>query len=288
MITDSIGSHNVVGKFVIGTYISASQGASTLQVNLMPTNLVVKSAAGLEDSLVNLVATLTDTNGQAVAGKTVLFSIDGNTAVSAITDANGVATLSHKVTESLGPHTILATFAKDDKYDTSSGSNTLTAGIIPSSMVVSAVNGATNSLVNLVATLTDNNNQGISGKSLEFFIDDISQGKATTDASGTATLAHTVSENQGSHTIKATFVKDNKYDASTNTNTLTVPDTTAPTAWDNLKSGLYKSNKIVTLAMSEPGTIYCTLNGGSPSTHTITQSPFHRHATLNTTQWIGK
>ena len=192
--------------------------------------------------------------------------MDTLSAGSATTNANGVATLSHKVTESLGPHTILATFTKDDTYDTSSGSNTLTAGIIPSSMVVSAVNGATNSLVNLVATLTDNNNQGISGKSLEFFIDDISQGNATTDASGTATLAHTVSENQGSHTIKATFAKDNKYDASTNTNTLTVPDTTAPTAWDNLNSGLYKSNKIVTLAMSEPGTIYYTLNGGSPST----------------------
>jgi len=276
VITDSIGSHNVVAKFVIGTYISASQGTSTLQVNLMPTNLVVKSAAGLEDSLVNLVATLTDTNGQAVAGKSVLFSIDGNT-VSALTNTNGVATLSHKVTESLGPHTILATFTKDDTYDASSDSNTLTAGIIPTSMVVSAVNGATNSLVNLVATLTDNNNQGISGKSLEFFVDDISQGKATTDASGTATLSHTVSENQGSHIIKATFVKDDKFDASSNTNTLTVPDTTAPTAWDNLNSGLYNTNKLVTLAMSEPGTIYYTLNGGIPNTQytnpiTITQT----------------
>ena len=78
VITDSIGSHNVVGKFVIGTYISASQGASTLQVNLMPTNLVVKSAAGLEDTLVNLVATLTDTNGKGVAGKTVSVRIDGH------------------------------------------------------------------------------------------------------------------------------------------------------------------------------------------------------------------
>lgn len=262
VITDSIGSHNVVAKFVIGTYISASQGATTLQVNLMPTNLVVKSAAGLEDSLVDLVATLTDTNGQAVAYKSVLFSIDGNNAVNALTDANGVATLSHKVTESLGPHTILATFAKDDKYDASSGSNTLTAGIIPTSMVVSAVNGATNSVVNLIATLTDNNNKPVQGKTLQFFVDDILQGSNTTDATGTATWSHTVSENQGSHIIKATFTKDEKYDTSTNTNTLTVPDTTPPTAWDSVKGGLYKNNQIVTLAMSEPGTIYCIVNGG--------------------------
>ena len=265
-ITQSLGSHNVVAKYVIGTYISASQGTNTLQVNIMPTNLVVKSAAGLEDSFINLVATLTDTNGKAIADKTVQFTVDALSVGSATTDASGIATLSHKVTESLGPHTIQATFAKDDKYDASTGSNTLTAGSIPTSIVVAAANGATTTLVNLVATLTDNNNQAVSGKSLEFFIDDISQGKATTDASGVATLGHTVSENQGSHTIKATFVKDDKFDASTGSNTLTVPDTTAPTAWDNLNSGLYNSNKLVTLQMSEPGTIFYSLNGGSPST----------------------
>ena len=133
-------------------------------------------------------------------------------------------------------------------------------------MVVAAVTGATNSIVDLVATLTDNNNQGVSGKSLEFFVDDISKGNATTNANGVATLAHTQSsETQGSHTIKATFVKDDKYDASTGTNTLTVPDTTAPTASDNLKGGLYNSNKLVTLQMSEPGTIFYSLNGGTPS-----------------------
>ena len=233
----------------------------------MPTNLVVKSAAGLEDSFVNLVATLTDTNGKTVAGKTVQFTVDAVSVGSAITDSSGIATLSHKVTETLGPHTIQATFAKDDKYDASTGSNTLTAGSIPTSIVVAAVNGATTTLVNLVATLTDNNNQVVSGKSLEFFIDDISQGKATTDASGVATLAHTVTENQGSHTIQATFAKDDKYDASTSSNTLTVPDTTAPTAWCWVKGGLYKNNQIVTLAMSEPGTIYYIVNGGPMNTY---------------------
>ena len=51
----------------------------------MPTNLVVNSAAGLKDTFVNLVATLTDINGQAVAGKTVQFTVDAVSAGSAIT-----------------------------------------------------------------------------------------------------------------------------------------------------------------------------------------------------------
>ncbi len=266
-ITQSLGSHNVVAKYVQGTYVRASEGASTLQVNIMPTTLVVNSASGLKDTFVNLVATLTDINGKYVVGRSVSFTVDGLSAGSALTNEFGVASVSHKVTESIGiPHTILASFTADDKYDTSSGSNTLTPGIIQTNMVVSAVTCATNSIVDLVATLKDNNNQGVSGKSLEFFVDDISKGFATTNANGVATLSqYTVSESQGSHIIKATFAKDDKYDASTSTNTLTVPDTTAPTASDNLKSGLYNTNKLVTLSMSEPGSIFYSLNGGTPS-----------------------
>jgi peptidoglycan/xylan/chitin deacetylase (PgdA/CDA1 family) len=43
-------------------------------------------------------------------------------------------------------------------------------------------------------------------------------------------------------------------------------DKVAPTASDNLNSGLYNTNKFVTLSMSEPGSIFYSLNGGTPST----------------------
>ncbi len=46
---------------------------------------------------------------------------------------------------------------------------------------------------------------------------------------------------------------------------LVTVDTIAPTAWNNLKSGLYNVNKLVSLAMSEEGTIYYTTNGDNPS-----------------------
>jgi len=43
-------------------------------------------------------------------------------------------------------------------------------------------------------------------------------------------------------------------------------DTIAPTAWANLKTGLYNVNKLVSLKMSEEdGTIYYTKNGANPS-----------------------
>ena len=47
-------------------------------------------------------------------------------------------------------------------------------------------------------------------------------------------------------------------------------DTVPPTAKTSLNSGLYNTNKIVTLTMNEPGTIYYTLNGSIPSLFTST------------------
>jgi len=48
--------------------------------------------------------------------------------------------------------------------------------------------------------------------------------------------------------------------------TLVTIDTIPPTAKASLNSGLYNTNKIVTLSMSESGTIYYTLNGITPTT----------------------
>ena len=42
-------------------------------------------------------------------------------------------------------------------------------------------------------------------------------------------------------------------------------DKTAPTAQSNLKSGVYNTNKVITLSMNKLGTIFYTLNGSTPS-----------------------
>ena len=42
-------------------------------------------------------------------------------------------------------------------------------------------------------------------------------------------------------------------------------DTTIPTASVNVKGGLYNTNQVVTLTMSEPGNLYYTLNGTTPT-----------------------
>ena len=64
----------------------------------------------------------------------------------------------------------------------------------------------------------------------------------------------------------------------TQTNTYTI-DMTKPTASANLNSGLYNTNKLIKLSMSEPGSIYYSLNSGTPST--LYTSPISISKTCN-------
>ncbi len=63
------------------------------------------------------------------------------------------------------------------------------------------------------------------------------------------------------------------------TNTYTI-DTIPPTASSNPPGGFYDSPKIITLNMSEPGTIYFTLDGSNPST---SSSEYYTPITITTT-----
>lgn len=69
--------------------------------------------------------------------------------------------------------------------------------------------------------------------------------------------------NVGTYTVKLTVTGNGGNDSTTST--ITVTDGTAPQAWANVKSGLYNSNKVVSLTMSEGGSIYYTLNGAIPT-----------------------
>jgi len=268
-LTQSLGAHNLTAKFVTGNVnqYAASQNTDINNLQIIPitTNITLKSVAGLRNSLVSLIATITDNSGNPLSGKTIQFLVDGKTVGSNVTNAAGTATLSHQLTESLGAHSIVAEFTADNTYATSQNTSSMNIAPIPTNILVATVNGAKNTIVNLIATLSDNNKIPVQNKTINFSIDGIAVGNSTTDATGTAKLPYKVTENQGSYNITANFAADDTCLATSNTSKLTVPDTTPPTAWSNLKSGLYNTNKVLILSMSEPGTIYYTLNGGTPT-----------------------
>lgn len=251
------------------------------QALLTQTAIKVTSLTGCENELENLVGTLTDNNGNPISGQTIHFSIDGIFIGDGVTDSSGIATYQYALTQGLGSHNLTAYFVTGNNniYAASQTTdiNNLKITLPPTKIISNSVSGITGKIVNLIAKITDNNGNPLSGKTIQFLIDGKTVGSNVTDSTGTAVLSHKVTETQGSHVITVKFVGDNTYTSSQNTSKLTVPDTTPPTAWSNLKSGSYNTNQVIVLSMSEPGTIYYSLNGGTPTNKytkaiTITQT----------------
>jgi len=98
------------------------------------TSLSVNSATGTQGGTVNLSATLTDgTNG--ISGKTVSFTLNGVSAGNAVTNANGVASLSNASLGSIAagvyPNGVGASFAVGGGFGGSSATNSLTVIAAP-------------------------------------------------------------------------------------------------------------------------------------------------------------
>lgn len=97
--------------------------------NTVPTSLSVNSATGTYGGTVNLSATLTD-GASPLSGKTVDFTLNGNSVGSGVTNGSGVATLNNASLAGInaGPYPtgVGASFAGDTTYLTSSATNSLT------------------------------------------------------------------------------------------------------------------------------------------------------------------
>ena len=119
-VTQTEGNYNLTADFA-GDYVYvASTNTGNLKVNVINTNIAVNNIKFLNGKTVNLTANLTDVNGTPLAGKTINFNLNGDTAGTAVTCANGVATLSYKLNKS-GNYPITADFAGDHIYVASRG-----------------------------------------------------------------------------------------------------------------------------------------------------------------------
>ena len=96
--------------------------------NTVPTTLTVNSASGSYGGTVNLSATLTD-GVSPLSGKTIDFSLNGNSAGSAVTNGSGVASVSNVSLTGINagtyPTGVGASFAGEAPYVGSSATNSL-------------------------------------------------------------------------------------------------------------------------------------------------------------------
>jgi hypothetical protein len=125
-------------------------------INPLPTSMTVAPATGSFGGTVNLTATLTS-GGNGVPGKSISFTLNGNSVGSAPTDGNGVATLSNASLAGINggnyPTGVQASFAGDSIYQAASASNSLTVlqapdVTCPANITVNADSGACSTTVN--------------------------------------------------------------------------------------------------------------------------------------------
>ncbi len=93
----------------------------------LPTYLAADPATGKTGESVNLTAELLETdNNNYIANETVTFSVDGSSIGSAVSDANGKASLAYTITQDAGTYQILTDFAGDIQYESTTGNSNLT------------------------------------------------------------------------------------------------------------------------------------------------------------------
>jgi len=111
--------------------------------NTVPTSLTVAPATGTYGGVVTLSAKLTG-NISLISGKTIAFTLNGNSAGSAVTDGSGSATLPGVslagINANTYPNGVGASFAGDGTYLTSNASNTLQVNKADAVVVVTPYN----------------------------------------------------------------------------------------------------------------------------------------------------
>ncbi|NLI00871.1 MAG: Ig-like domain repeat protein [Chthonomonadales bacterium] len=207
---------------------SATAAGAFEIIRAIPTTLVADDVAGVIGEVVNLTATLTnDDTSAGIPGKTITFKVDGNVVGTAVTDANGVATLPVQIPEGFGAgeHEILAAFAFDGTYRPSEDTATATVSKAGTTAVADDKTAKIGATVGLTATLTRNHDSApIVGRTVGFSVDGTGVGNGVTNASGVAGTNYVVPEGPGvgTRTITAAFAGDGDYNPSTDDATLTV------------------------------------------------------------------
>lgn len=206
----------------------ASTGFAVTIGSAVASTLTEADVAGAIGQTVTQTATLTKTSdGTAIPGATVTFTVNGTSSGSGTTSAGGVATANYTIPESLGVGTkpMAANFAGNGSYSASNAAATLTVTKANTNLAVTNLSGAYGQTVTLSAILTRTTDSArLNAKTVSFTVDGVAAGSATTNTVGQATVSYTIptSLSVGAHTIGASFAGDTLYNGTTGTGTLTV------------------------------------------------------------------
>ena len=178
---------------------------------------------GQVTDLVTVGATILDSDGQPLAGRTVTFSV-GTASASGSTDGSGHAQATMTLAGPVGATTLAASFAGDAQYGSSAASAPFTIAKEDTQLMLADAVAPKGGDAIASATLKEADGAPLSGRTVEFLVESkvrgkttwVSLGTAVTNASGVATFAvppQYVSKQP--RPIRATFAGDALFLGST-------------------------------------------------------------------------
>jgi uncharacterized repeat protein (TIGR01451 family) len=151
-ITQTPGTYAIGAVFTGDSDYNSTTGSGLLTVDDKSTNLVVPDVNGKNGTLVDLTATLTDSDGNPLADKTIYFQVDGTQVGSANTDSNGVASVPYTIDLTGGTHTIQVDFLGTADYQATTGTGQLKMPL--SSLYIRTTTSKTNPTLGETITIT--------------------------------------------------------------------------------------------------------------------------------------
>ena len=221
-ITQNTGTYTITATYPGDTTYSTTTNTNTLTVNPTPTSITTNPSKGYKGDNVNLISTLKDNRGINLSGKTINYYINGVLTGASTTNANGIDSYQYTINQNAGTYEIQATYPGDISYATTSNTNSLTVDSKPTNLISYPTTGNNGDTVDLISTLKDNKGANLSGKTINYYINGVLTGSATTNTNGIATYQYTITQNTGTYTFMTLFSGDMNYATSQSTNILGV------------------------------------------------------------------
>lgn len=234
---DAVGGVTPNPSFVAANANFVSNGGGALPANRLDVTISNQNVTG--SATVVVAAKLTRSDGGKVGGQKVTFTTDANfgfiiplqisagvSSASAITDSNGVATITLSAGSQIGAATVNATIALDGGATTVSGAVNYSSkggGQAPTSSISLTISKPTVDLtgpVTVTARISRIDGGPVAGQQFRFTTDSNfgllapssdggTTGVAITDSTGTATIQLAAGPQAGASSVTATFVSVN-------------------------------------------------------------------------------
>lgn len=253
-ISEGAGIYPILVQFLGDTIYSGSSGTNNLNVDYIPTNIVVNGPAdNYYRNSVNFTATLTDTiNSLPIIDKKVYFNVNGLFAGVAVTNGLGIATLQYVLNQGATNYQVRTTFLGDEAYSQSNSTSNFNFITTPTLVTVAPKSGYYNNSVQLSANLTDTiHDIPISGRNITFSVNGATVGTALTNSLGTAVFTiNPITLVPGTYVILAQFAGDLGYESSNGNENLIVNSTpTSLTA--QAKTAYYNTTVALTATLRD-------------------------------------